>query len=167
MTKTIPHPYRENATEAYCVTCGQKALVRCPRCGRPFCTDHAAMTSCCADCELALSRSTRRWLAGTMAGYVAAMGSAACYLGMLEPILGFVTGSFGVLGGIFVGAVAARLARGREKGWEPVENAELRIGPESAESRPARRLGWLVRTAGRKDMYQAAYDAGMNRQGGV
>ena len=159
----ILNPYRENATASYCVTCGQAALVRCPRCGRPFCADHAQVTSCCADCELALARTTRRWIAGTMASYVAALGGAACYLAMLEPVLGFVTGGFGVLGGIFVTAVATRFARGKERSWEPVEGAELRIGAEGGDNRPPRRLGWLIRSSGKKDMYQAAYDAGFNR----
>lgn len=158
----IPHPYRANAPQLFCVTCHAPAVVHCPRCRRPFCADHATIT-CCPDCELALARSSRRWTAGLLTGYLAAAGSAVCCMATVDSFLAVATGAFGVLGSIFVTAIARRAARGRIRSWEPVEGAELRIGAEGGEARHARRLGWLMRSTGKKDMYQAAYDAGFNR----
>jgi hypothetical protein len=164
MTTMKSHPYRETDVQATCVTCSHPALLHCPRCNRPFCADHASISACCADCELELSRRGRRAQAGGMTVYTAVVAVVSCIVFANSGFLGVTTVAFGVLGGILVAAMTRRIARcGADRGWTPVENAELWVGAEAGEPRH-RRLVHLV--AGRyreKDMYTAARNAGFNR----
>lgn len=140
MTTNTTHPFRTNSLRPVCTVCEAPAHLRCPRCGRPFCVDHAAMGPCCVGCaEEAVKREEKVSLA-SVAGYAAAMGGLSSYLFALAPALGVMAGVAGVLGGILVSAVAHKIARGRARGWEPVEGATLRVGRDGGPQRQHRDL---------------------------
>lgn len=162
---TLPHPYRVIEPVTGCVVCHGDALARCPRCQRSFCSEHAEVSGCCADCELSLSSRIHRFRLGALSLYTVALSALCCWVAInSDPVVSIVIGAFGILGGIFVSSMAVRVARGADLGWVPVENASLQVNADPGKARAPRRLGHLIAGRSReKDMYQAAYKAGFNR----
>jgi len=160
----MPHPCRNSDEIEPCVVCQAPALVRCPRCARPFCGDHATVNSACPDCELQLARRTERIIAGAVGGYMVAAASATVSLGMANMYVGIVAGAFSVLGGLLVAAMARGLSRRKaEQAWEPVENAMLQVAADGGDPHHRRSVRLAGGRARERDQYTAAYNAGFNR----
>jgi hypothetical protein len=139
-TNTNTHPFRANSLHPVCTVCEAPAHLRCPRCRRPFCIDHAAMGPCCTDCAEAAAKKEEKVSLTSVASYAAAVGGLSSYLFALAPALGVMAGVAGVRGGILVSAVAHRIARGRATGWEPVDGTALRVGRDGGPERAHRDL---------------------------
>jgi hypothetical protein len=152
-----------NTHNIRCVVCRSPALARCPRCGEPFCSTHAAVSGCCADCELSRAHQIYRTKLALVSIYTLAAAAVVVSLGLLAIPLAIIGGAFAVLGGVLASAAAARIARGADRSWVPVDGAVLEVGSEAGSPR-VRRLGrWIRGRTREKDQYQAAYNAGFNR----
>jgi hypothetical protein len=122
------------------------------------------MNGPCADCELALSQ--RAWKVGSpiTAAYVLAGVAAVVWVALHDEItaLGLATavGITALLLGALIGKVVRRKA---SRGWMPVENATLAIGPAVDAERPARRMLSGSGPNDKYDMYGAARRAGFGR----
>jgi hypothetical protein len=165
----LESPYRSAAIKELCTICRAPAFVRCPTCGRLFCSQHGSFAECCADCDIELARVesrafTRSILGFSMAG--AAGFAYAChtlgfsfffpdliphpfYLGTLLPVSeGFVI--------YFASSLCRTIARRRfyrRLGHRSlfVEGAKIAIAPSSPEDEIEvieRRGGWVSKTYG-------------------
>lgn len=139
-TNTTTHPYRDANPYPVCAVCDALAHLRCPRCKRPFCIDHAAMGPCCEDCARSSARKGDRVILTSLASCTVLVGGLSSYLFMLDSALGMISGVAGMLGGFLISAVARKIARGRAGGWEPVEETALRVGRDAGPEREHRDL---------------------------
>jgi hypothetical protein len=155
------HPYRDSEFVVRCVECAEPALLRCPRCERPHCALHAQVATCCSDCEVALSRRTRRFASPVLAAYGLGALAGAAYIAATSTMAGLLTVGIGALCGVVLSRIIRRLVRRTaRRGWTLVERAQLAIAPrdEEAGAGPGpRRLGGRGRE---RDMYTAARKAG-------
>jgi hypothetical protein len=168
----LPHAYRTAPLKNYCDLCGDEAVMRCLRCGQPFCGLHApAAGDRCVDCERVYRRTANRVSLGCT--------SSALMIGVASVVTAAwvsVPWAIGAAGLAFVGgwaltALGLRVARGRflvnEAGDSPLlEGADFSIAPATEEdgAAPRRRLGgWSPRSRGELPsvpMYQRTYGVG-------
>lgn len=164
---TTPNPYRIAPQTELCQTCRGEPLLRCSRCRRPYCAEHAQAAACCPDCEMELGRQVRRLARasfglsflgalGTWAGLMA-LGPASWSLAMVL----FLGTGWLALGGLVTGILRFAVLRKNRTGWELVEDARLDISPDGGERPRPRRIPG--RKGDKYDMYAAAWRSGFNR----
>lgn len=160
--------YRHSNFEG-CFLCGERATLRCPRCGRPFCAAHGIFgdKTRCADCEASFARKkdTRNFVSA-IAGIATGVGVAAAFLsaGAVSMIWVPFTVLCGALGGALVGGPWHAISRGRflrEGNGERVIAGALKISPHGGQMAETRRLmlDWKPRQRGMPSVpiYQRTY----------
>jgi hypothetical protein len=161
LTSLLESPYRSAAVKELCTICRAPALVRCPACGRLFCSQHGSFAECCSDCAIELARIERRagcvYATAIAIPTVAGMGSALSYLGLdLLPVLVFSSFFAGTVFIPVIFMLARRIAKRRflQRSGQPellVEGAAISIAPSSPEDEIEvieRRTGWEIHERG-------------------
>lgn len=170
-TLELPHAYRTAQLKSYCGLCGALAVVRCLRCGQPFCALHAPGASeRCVDCERVYRRTANRVSLGcTVSALMFGVASVVTAAWVSVP---WAVGAAGLafVGGWALTALGLRVARGRflanDAGDSPLlEGADFTIAPATEEDGVARRRlrGWSHRNRGELPsvpMYQRTYGVG-------
>lgn len=155
------HPYRAVDPVIGCETCDGPAILRCPRCNRPFCEQHAYLASCCPNCELELSRKAGWYRILALGLYSQVSLMIMWYIGMGNIYIGATNIGVALLGAGLIGLTGNWIARrGVRAHWGLIEQAELKIAPPSAHAGSPRRM--LSGSRG-NDMYADAYNAGWGR----